>query len=287
MAKRRSLLTGSPNRPPPRRRYPGLADRPPPPSGNGLPPRASNPNLLLAALPDRDYARLSPALDRVSLRLKEFLQKPGETLHYVYFPGDGFCSEVTVLEDGTMVEAAVVGREGLVGLLTGANGGPIGSSATMVQGPMTTCYRMTAAAFRDEMERREAFYAVVSGYSQVLTKLVMQSTACNAVHNVEQRLARWLLTAHDHMRNDSFPLTQEFVAMMLGVARPTVAVVAGKLQKAGLIKYHHGELTIVDREQLENAACECYRTAANLLATIDQANTPTLARAARRGIVEI
>jgi Mn-dependent DtxR family transcriptional regulator len=104
----------------------------------------------------------------------------------------------------------------------------------------------------------------------------MQSTACNAVHGVEQRLARWLLSAGDHMQTDSFPLTQDLAAMMLGAARPTVAMAAGKLQKAGLITYHRGHLTILDREQLEAAACECYRTVAKLLAP----PAPTAAAAA-------
>jgi len=94
---------------------------------------------------------------------------------------------------------------------------------------------------------------------------VMQSTACNASHSVEQRLARWLLMAHDRMGGREFPLTQEFVAMMLGAARPTVSVVAGTLQNAGLIKYRRGNVTIVDREELESASCECYRAAADLL----------------------
>jgi CRP-like cAMP-binding protein len=127
---------------------------------------------------------------------------------------------------------------------------------------------MATEDFRREMDRRGPFFDLMTHYAQTLVGFIMQSTACNAVHNVEQRLARWLLTAHDHMRNDTFPLTQEFVAMMLGVARPTVAVVAGKLQKAGLIKYRRGQLTVVDREQLEAAACECYRTAASLQAGV-------------------
>jgi len=279
MAKRRLRATNAPNRPPPVRRLNDSANRPPPSPTNGLPSRGSNPNLLLAALADSEYARLSPTLDRVFVTVKQLLQKPGEMVQHMYFPGDGFCSELAVLEDGTMVEAAIVGREGVAGLLNMSNGGPMASTATMVQGPMTTCYRMTAVAFREEMERRETFYAAVSNYTQVLTRLVMQSTACNAVHNVEQRLARWLLTAHDQMRKDSFPLTQEFVAMMLGVARPTVAIVAGKLQKAGLIKYHRGHVTIVDREQLETAACECYRTVADLLAGIPRIRPPSRAAA--------
>ena len=105
-------------------------------------------------------------------------------------------------------------------------------------------------------------------WAQALFGFVAQSTACNAVHSVEQRLARWLLMARDRMERDSFPLTQEFAAMMLGATRPTVTVVAGTLQKAGLITYHRGQVTIVNRKKLEAASCECYRTATALLAAV-------------------
>jgi CRP-like cAMP-binding protein len=115
------------------------------------------------------------------------------------------------------------------------------------------------------MDRRGVFYELMTRFAQALVGFIMQSTACNAVHTVEQRLARWLLMARDRMGRDDFPLTQEFVAMMLGASRPTVTVVAGTLQKAGLIKYRHGRVTIVDRESLEAASCECYRAATNLL----------------------
>jgi CRP-like cAMP-binding protein len=236
-------------------------------SAKNRPPPAENPNLLLAALPAADYARILPELSVVPLTLKTVLHKPGEAIRHVYFPGGGFCSMLTVLEDGRMVEVATIGREGVVGLSAVLDDGPA-TSVSMVQGASDSWYRMRAENFRREMDRRGPFFDVLTHYAQALVGFIMQSTACNAVHNVEQRLARWLLTAHDHMRNDTFPLTQEFVAMMLGVARPTVAVVAGKLQRAGLIKYHRGQLTIVDREQLETAACECYRTAANLLAAV-------------------
>ena len=124
---------------------------------------------------------------------------------------------------------------------------------------------MKADAFRREMERRGAFYELMTHYAQALVGFIMQSTACNAVHSVEQRLARWLLMARDRMGSDEFPLTQEFVAMMLGASRPTVTVVAGTLQKAGLITYHRGQVKIVDGEKLEAASCECYRTATDLL----------------------
>src|SRR5207253_4471397 len=117
-------------------------------------------------------------------------------------------------------------------------------------------------------DRHGALYELLAHYSQALMGFVMQSTACNAVHSVEQRLARWLLHAQDRVGKDEFPLTQEFVAMMLGAARPTVTVVAGTLQKAGLIKYRHGKVTIVDRAELEYASCECYRATTDLLSAV-------------------
>ena len=195
------------------------------------------------------------------------LYKPGEPIRHVYFPGGGFCSVLAVLEDGSMVEVATIGREGMVGVSAVVDGNRP-PSATMVQAEMDTCYRMTAEAFRREMDRRGAFYELLTRYAEALVGFIMQSTACNAVHSVEQRLARWLLTAHDRIGTDEFPLTQEFVAMMLGTTRPTVTVVAGTLQRAGLIKYHRGHVTVVDREGLENASCECYRAATDLLRAV-------------------
>src|SRR5688572_26513817 len=138
----------------------------------------------------------------------------------------------------------------------------------MVQAETDICYTMPVHAFRDEMNRHEEFYDLITRYTHALVGFVMQSTARNAVHSVEQRLARWLLMAHDRVGTNEFPLTQEFVAMMLGASRPTVTVVAGILQKAGLITYHRGHVTIVDRKKLEAASCECYRTATNLLKNV-------------------
>jgi CRP-like cAMP-binding protein len=234
------------------------------PSTTNHTPRATVQNLLLAALPEVDRHRLVPSLDIVPLTLKDLLHKPGEHEQYVYFPGGGFCSIVTVLEDGGMVEVATVGREGMIGVAATLDGNPV-SSATLVQGESDVCYRMTADAFRREMDRRGAFYELLVRYSQAFVGVVMQATACNAVHLVEQRLARWLLLAHDRMGTDEFPLTQEFVAMMLGATRPTVTVVARTLQKAGLITYRRGRVTILDRKGLESASCECYRAATRLL----------------------
>ena len=230
-------------------------------------------NELLAALPSEVFQRIAPSLAVVPLKLKKILHKPGEPIQEVYFPGGGFCSIVTVLDDGRMVEVATVGREGMVGMSAILNGNP-SPSATMVQGETDTCYTMPVAAFRQEMIRREGFYDLISRYAQAHVGFVMQSTACNAVHSVEQRLARWLLMAHDRMGQNEFPLTQEFVAMMLGRSRPTVTIVAGTLQKAGLITYHRGRITIVDREKLESASCECYRATTDLLRNVTRSARP-------------
>jgi CRP-like cAMP-binding protein len=238
------------------------------------PPPTDNRNRLLAALPAEEYQRIAHSLDVISLKLKVILQRAGEPVTHVYFPGGGFCSMVSVLKDGNMVEVATIGREGMVGVSAVLDGNSI-SSTSMVQGETDTCYRMSADAFRREMDRRGMFYELLTHYAQALIGFIVQSTACNAVHSVEQRLARWLLMARDRMASDEFPLTQEFAAMMLGASRPTVTIVASTLQKAGLITYHRGHLTIVDGEKLEAASCECYRTATDLLnGVIDRARRP-------------
>jgi CRP-like cAMP-binding protein len=163
------------------------------------------------------------------------------------------------------------GREGMLGATAVINGAVMPSSATVVQRETETCYPMSTEDFRQEMARRGPFFELITHYTWALVGFVMQSTACNAIHTVEQRLARWLLMAHDRMGRESCPLTQEFVAMMLGATRPTVTIVAGTLQRAGLSRYHRGLVTIVDREALEAASCECYRVATDLLnAVIDR-----------------
>jgi len=245
------------------------------PATNRPPPA----NYLLAALPSDVFARVAPTLDVVPLKLKKILHKPGEAIHEVYFPGGGFCSIVTVLNDGEMVEVATIGRQGMLGVFAALTGDPPSPAAAMVQAETDTCYMMPVAAFRAEMDRHEAFYDLIARYAQALTGFIMQSTACNAVHSVEQRLARWLLMAHDRVGKDDFPLTQEFVAMMLGASRPTVTIVAGTLQKAGLITYHRGQVTIVDRKKLEAASCECYRAATDLLKNVTRSPHSPKARA--------
>ena len=225
-------------------------------------------NRLLAALPTADRERIVPALDVIPLKLKETLHKPGERPQHVYFPGGGFCSAVAVLEDGRMIEVATIGREGMVGISAVLGGQSLSSSAAIVQGATDTCYRMTAEALRSELDRRGAFYDILTSYTEALIGFIMQSTACNAVHTIEQRLARWLLMAHDRMESDDFPLTQEFAAMMLGATRPTVSIVAATLQHAGLITYYRGQVRIVNRPRLEATSCECYRAATDLVQSV-------------------
>ena len=251
------------------------------PSSANRPPPHGNRNLLLAALPSHEYKRIIRSLDTVPLKVKSLVHRAGEPIEHVYFPGGGFFSMVTVLKDGRMVEVATIGREGMVGI-EAIQEYPV-PSAAMVQGETGSCYRMQADVFRREMDRRGVFYEVLTLYAQALVGFIVQSTACNAVHSVEQRFARWLLMARDRMESDQFPLTQEFAAMMLGASRPTVTIVASALQKSGLITYHRGDLTIVDDDGLEAASCECYRATKNLLnAVMKRARRRTTAHSLKR-----
>ena len=226
-------------------------------------------NLVLAKLHPADIRRFETDLDVVTLRVKQFLHRPGEAIDYVYFPATGFCSELTVLENGDMVEVATIGREGVIGIYA-MRDGQVAPSVAMVQAEMEKCYRLPVAVFRREIAAGGSLRDLMTRCAYAHVAFVMQSTACNAAHRVEQRLARWLLMAHDRVGRNEFPLTQEFVAMMLGVARPTVTIIAGTLQKAGLITYRRGRIAIVDREKLETAACECYRIGTNLLLSATQ-----------------
>jgi CRP-like cAMP-binding protein len=226
-------------------------------------------NRLLAALSPDELRRLSSSLDVIPLPLKKTLYKPGDVVEHVYFPGGGFCSVLTVLANGEMVEVATVGREGMVGLSAIVVDNPE-TALTMVQAEHDRCYRMKAITFRRLMDQGGAFHDIVTLFVQAQISMVMQFTACNASHTVEQRLARWLLMAHDRIGKDEFPLTQEFVAMMLGAARPTVTIVAGILQRAGLITYRRGRIAIRNRQGLEKASCECYRVTNDVLGRVAQ-----------------
>jgi CRP-like cAMP-binding protein len=224
----------------------------PPSAGDGRPK-----NKLLACLPDDDFRRLRPHLKTVPITVKQVLHRRNEPVREVYFLNGGMASVTMAMKDGAMVEIATVGDEGLLGISVffGSN---VMAGEAMIQVPDTDAVTMTAETFSAEVERRGAFRDCVRRYSQGLMTLMMQSTACMALHPVQDRCCRWLLMVHDRVHQDEFELSHEFLAMMLGATRPTVTVVAGSLQKAGLIRYKHARITMLDRKGLEKASCECY-----------------------------
>jgi CRP-like cAMP-binding protein len=214
-------------------------------------------NRLLAALPPDDLARLRPRLEAVELPFRKVLHAPGEPIEAVYFPETGYSSMLAYLEDGDAAEVGLVGNDGMVGLpvLLGADHDDI---EAMVQSP-GTALRMNAAAFRAELDRTPAFRTLLLRYALVHHGQVARTAACNGRHHIDQRLARWLLMAHDRTTgNDEFPMTHEFLSMMLGVRRAGISTTAGTLQKAGFIRYQRGCIEVTDRPGLESVACECY-----------------------------
>ncbi|MEO5742519.1 MAG: Crp/Fnr family transcriptional regulator [Vicinamibacterales bacterium] len=215
-------------------------------------------NCLLASLPADDYQRVSAELTRRPLKGRQVLHKHGEPVSEIYFPRRSVCSITNVMEDGGVVEVAMVGREGLIGI-GAVFGAPVASGETFVQIAAEPAAVMSLDAFRREMERRGAFYDRVTRYSQAFVNILMQSVACNGLHSAEQRCCRWLLMTHDRIAEDEFPLTHELLAIMLGVRRPTVTLVMAELTRAGIISHVRGHVRIVHRKGLEAATCECYR----------------------------
>src|SRR5919107_5063205 len=219
-------------------------------------PTSTPRNRLLAALPSADLARLWPRLEAVELPLRKVLHAPGKPIEAVYFPETGYVSMLAYMEDGDAAEVGMIGIDGMIGLpiLLGADHDDI---EAMVQSP-GTALRMDATAFRDALEGVPAFRALLLRYALVHHGQVARTAACNGRHHTDQRLARWLLMAHDRARGDQFPMTHEFLSMMLGVGRAGITLAAGQLQKAGHIHYQRGCIEIVDRRGLESAAFECY-----------------------------
>jgi len=218
------------------------------------PPR----NVLLACLPADVLARLMPQLTLVPLVARQVVYTAEAEIDAVYFPEEGMLSMVANLEEGVQVEVGMIGREGVAG------GGVVRGAATafnacMVQLP-GSALRMGVAAFRRAAEASPELLSLVLRHGEAYGAQVAQTAACNGRHELEQRLSRWLLMAHDRAGEDEIPLSQEFLAMMLGVHRPSVTVTAGILQRAGLIRHGGGRVTILDRAGLEASACECYRT---------------------------
>ena len=213
-------------------------------------------NSLLASLPAADFALLRPHLRAFPLRQGVVLQEPGELIEQVHFPTDGIISLLAVMRTGEAIETATIGREGAVGSLSGL--GPRRSHTRAVVQVEGSALRMTAAAFRAASDRSAAIFDIVLRYSEMLLIQVGQTAACNALHDVEARLSRWLLQANDRLDGNIVGLTHEFLSQMLGVRRTTVTVTASALQQAGLIQYRRGQIEILDRAGLEGRACECY-----------------------------
>ena len=213
-------------------------------------------NRLLAALPTKEYERLKPLLKPVSLGLKESVYKADEPINFVYFPLVGVISLVITMQDKGTIEVGTIGNEGFVGtpVFLGADKSPT-TAFCQVPGD---ALRMAADDFRREVGKAGPFQDMIRRYTQAVMNQISQTVACNHLHSVQERMCRWLLMTHDRAGGDEFPLTQEFLAQMLGVRRPSVTVVAGILQQAGLIQYHRGRITILKREELEEGACECY-----------------------------
>jgi CRP-like cAMP-binding protein len=178
----------------------------------------------------------------------------------------------TVLSDGALVEAATVGDGGIVGIDAFFADDAFAVCEAIVQVPVRgqTAEIMRVADFRQELARRGAFYDAIARYAQLLHAQLIRLTACNARHPVHARCARWLLTAHDHLHGEEFRLSHEFLAVMLGVRRQTVSLVAASFQAAGLIRYTHGRITVLDRGRLEHMACECYPALRALAARFDE-----------------
>jgi CRP-like cAMP-binding protein len=199
-----------------------------------------------------------PSLTRVAIKFKQVLHKAGEKIDRVYFPGGGVCSVTHVMSDGRMVEVATIGNEGMVGM-TVFFGGEMAPGEAFVQVPDGEAQVMSAEDFRRELDRRGPFYQVIGRYGEALQALIMQSAACFSMHTVEERCSRWLLMTHDRMEDDDFQLTHEFLSYMLGVRRPTVSLVLGTLETAGVIHNGTKKITITNRKGLERMSCECYQ----------------------------
>ncbi len=213
-------------------------------------------NRLLSLLPPKDYQRLRPHLQRIPLEYRKSLYRARKPIDFVYFIESGVGSLVNTMSNGDAAEVGTVGNEGVVGLplLLGDDRAP---TSIYVQVPGVGL-RMKAPLFARELARSASMRTVMLHYAHALFNQVAQSAACNHFHPIQKRCCRWLLMTHDRMRSDEFLLTQEFLAMMLGVQRTGVSAAAGGLQRAGLIRYRRGVVTILDRPGLLRRSCECY-----------------------------
>ena len=232
-------------------------------SQNTLKPQV---NRLLAALPTSDYQRLVPHLKLVSLPTRKVIYEPGEPITHVYFPQHAMVSIVTIMKDGSTVEVGIVSNEGMVGIPVILGGNTTTTKAfVQVSG---AGMQMDADVFRTEFNRGGAIQKLLLRYVRAIYTELTQSCACNRLHTLEERLARWLLTVSDRLESEEFLLTQEFIAQMLGVRRSGVTVAASTLSRAGMIRYQRGQINILNRENLEATCCECYQVIQNEFARL-------------------
>lgn len=215
-------------------------------------------NQILAVLPEADFMMIAPSLARVSLDTGETLFHAHEVIRHVYFVESGLVSLLSLLEDGAAIEVGITGREGAAGVsvLLGADT----SVHTAVVQTGGEALRVRAGDAREAFRRSEALRDRVLAYARLLLAYTSQTAACNTVHTVEERLARWLLIARQRLESDRLPLTHEFLSHMLGVRRSGVTVAIGILQRAGLIEHRRGHVEVADVEGLRAAACECAAT---------------------------
>jgi len=225
-----------------------------------LPEKAKVKNRILSALPKAEFEMLAPAMTLVDLDLGQTLHRQGDIIEHVHFVETGFISALAVLSDGQPLEIGLIGAEGVAGFSV-VLGGKTAYSETMCQ-TGGKAYRLPAGALKDAFEKAPVLRDLLLRYALIFQVQVSQTAACNAHHALEQRLARWMLAAHDRSGVPELSLTQDLIAVMLGVRRATVSIAASTLQKAGVIRYQHGKITILDRAGLENAACECYEAVA-------------------------
>lgn len=219
-------------------------------------PLATLKNRLLSALPSEDRGLLTPHLSTVDLEKGRLLYDPGDLIDQVYFPADCVISLMTLMENGAAIESATIGREGALGLMAAV--APRQSlSRAIVQAP-GAALRIASGPLHEAWTRSAALRDLVDRHNEALFGHAIQSVACNALHAVEARFCRWLLSCHDRLDTNTVSLTQEFLADMLGVQRTTVTAVAGSMQAKGLIRYRRGVVDILDRSGLEVMTCECY-----------------------------
>ena len=212
-------------------------------------------NRILGALPPTEYIRVSDELEPFALPMHTVLYEADTTISHVYFPTSGCVSMVNVMQEGA-VEVGTIGFEGFAGLPLLLDDDRMPTRAFVQLAGSS--YRMQAAVFHEALERNPTFERLLNRHSLALFNQAAQSVACNRLHTLESRCARWLLMTHDRMRLEPFTITHEFLSYMLGVHRPAVTLAAGELQRAGLIRYTRGKVTVLDRAGLEAVACACY-----------------------------